>query len=130
MSETKRLRIVTADDDEMNLMILLKNIKDYDYTAIGFEEGDITWQYLEAHPNDVDLVLLDKMMTTMSGIEIMEHMQEHPVLKHIPVIIQSGDAAPDRIAAAMAAGAKGYITKPFGQQQLLDMIDQVVAGNA
>ena len=70
------------------------------------------------------------MMTTMSGIEIMEHMQEHPVLKHIPVIIQSGDAAPDRIAAAMAAGAKGYITKPFGQQQLLDMIDQVVAGNA
>lgn len=125
MSDLNKLRLVVADDNEMNLMILIKSTEIGGHSTIGFEEGDITWEYLESHPNDVDVVLLDIMMHTMSGLEIMERMKNHPILQHIPVILQSGIASPDKVEEALAAGAKGYLVKPYNQKQLLAMITKV-----
>jgi CheY-like chemotaxis protein len=126
MSETKGLTIVTADDDDMNLYILLKNIKDGGHTGIGFEEGDVTWDYLEAHPDEVDIVLLDKMMKTLDGLEIIRRMKAHPVLKNVPVILQSGDAVTHKINEALALGADGYLVKPYNSQQLYNLISEVM----
>jgi CheY-like chemotaxis protein len=122
----QNLRIIAADDDETTLYILLRHITDGGHIGIGFEEGMPTLNHLEAHPHEVDLVILDKMMTTISGLEIIRRMKEHPILKNIPVIIQSGDAVPERIREAMDMGADGYITKPYSRDQLLALIGRVM----
>jgi CheY-like chemotaxis protein len=122
----KDLRIIAADDDEITLFILLKNITDGGHSGVGFGEGVLTWEHLEAYPHEVDLVILDKMMAAISGLEIIRRMKGHPVLKNIPVIIQSGDAVSEKIREAMDMGADGYITKPYNQRQLLELIDEVM----
>tara|TARA_B100001778_G_C18512077_1_gene594702 strand:- start:155 stop:556 length:402 start_codon:yes stop_codon:yes gene_type:complete len=125
MEHVKGLRIVGADDDVINVEIMVKNLKDGGHTATIFEEGRVTWEHLQAHPDDVDIVLLDKMMVTMTGMEINNEMKKHPILKDVPVIIQSGDAVPERIQEALDQGVDKYVVKPFTTEDLLLAIDEV-----
>src|ERR1700743_2874422 len=125
MEAIKGLRIVVAEDDEFNMFIVMKALKDAGHIGIEFPDGDVAWEYLSHHPSEVDMVILDKMMINMHGLEIVRKMKEHLILKNIPIIIQSGDAYPDKIKEAMDAGIDYYLTKPFDDFKLLEVIQEV-----
>lgn len=124
MAEGRDLRIIAADDDDINLIILKKILDNAGYKGICFGEGEETWHYLEEHPDEADLVILDKMMHSMSGLEIIKRMKAHPVLKDVPIIMQTGDASPERIKEGLDVGADRYITKPFSPDQLLEIVQE------
>ena len=65
-----------------------------------------------------DLVLLDIDMPTMQGPEVLRRLREKPPRPHLKVIMFSGRASPDELAAMLVAGADGYLTKPFSSVQL------------
>jgi len=112
--KTQRKRTVLAvDDEEMNLMILAKNAKDAGYDVVPFSSADEAWQYLSANPTGIDIALLDKMMPGMNGIELLKKMKETESLKHIPVIIQTGDVGIRQMCEGLESGAFYYLTKPF-----------------
>ena len=124
MSENKNLRVVVADDEEMNLFILMKNMNDNGFNACGFGGGLPVWEYLQENAHQVDVVILDKMMDDMCGIEVVKLMKSHPVLRNIPVMVQSGclDAS-----AAIDAGVDHYITKPYSNQDIIALVGQLAA---
>ena len=125
MANIQGLRIVVAEDDDLNLFIIMKTLQHADHIGIEFPDGHLAWEYLYAHPTEVDIVILDKMMIQMHGLEVVQHMKGHPTLKNIPIIIQSGDAFPDKIKEAVDTGIDSYITKPFEGFQLLEVINEV-----
>lgn len=127
MADAKGLRIVVAEDDDLNLLILLKTIRDSGNNVVDFTDGNLALDYLYAHPSEVDMVILDKMMLQMHGMEVVRRMKEHDVLKNIPVIIQSGDAFPDKIKEALDAGIDRYITKPFEGSELVEIINELAS---
>jgi CheY-like chemotaxis protein len=129
MTDIKNLHIVASDDDDLNLFILMRVIKDSGNIGKGFADGDVTWEYLQNHPKEVDMVILDKMMHNMNGIEVINRMKAHPILKNIPIIIQSGDAVPERIKEGIDSGADRYITKPFDPHQLIEMVTELAEKN-
>jgi CheY-like chemotaxis protein len=111
---TQRKRTLLAvDDDEINLMILVKNATDAGYDVRSFDDGVAAWEYLQQNPRDADIALLDKMMPGMSGMEMLARMKVHPVLKHIPVILQTGDVGIVQMREGLERGAFYYLTKPF-----------------
>jgi CheY-like chemotaxis protein len=61
-------------------------------------------------------------MPGMSGIETLKHIKADNVLKHIPVIIISGDAFTETSNQFMALGANDYISKPIEYNQLCEVI--------
>ena len=122
MGNIKDLHIVAVDDDDINLLILKKILDNAGCVGTCFPEGDVTWEYLYNHPNDTDIVILDKMMDTMSGVEIVRRMKEHPILRDIPIIMQTGDASPERIKEGLDIGVDRYITKPFSPAQLMEIV--------
>jgi len=69
-----------------------------------------------------DLILLDIMLPTMSGLEICSSLKTNPETKNIPVIMVSVKAADEDIKAGLAKGANGYISKPFDLFKLLDVV--------
>lgn len=125
MAETHGLHIVVAEDDDLNLLIVTKTLRDAGHTCIEFYDGHLAWAYLCEHPIEVDMVILDKMMIQMHGLEVVRRMKEHPILKSTPIIIQTGDAYPDKIKEAVDAGIDCYITKPFESQDLLEVVNDV-----
>jgi len=60
-----------------------------------------------------DLVLLDVTLPDADGFDVLVRMRQHPVLKTIPVIMMTAKASREAVLKGLAAGATGYITKPF-----------------
>jgi CheY-like chemotaxis protein len=69
------------------------------------------------------VVLLDLHLSDTPGASVLRQLQEHPATADIPVVIVSADASPNQVKRLRAAGAAGYLIKPFDVNQLLDAID-------
>ena len=127
MKEAANLRVVVVDDEDINLYILERFVRDVGHDVMAFSGGIAAWEYLEQNPHNVDMVILDKMMYDMDGIEVINHMKKHDVLKTIPIIMQSGNAFPDQISAGLASGADLYLVKPYGMQDMVSAMESVTA---
>lgn len=119
------VHIVVVDDDPLNLEILIKNLKDIGYSqTTGFESPIAAWEYIKQHPKEIQLILLDKMMPGLSGIELLERIKAESSLQHIPVVIQSGLADTDNIQNSLDKGAICHLSKPFSSNELAETINQ------
>ncbi|MFZ0546586.1 MAG: response regulator [Candidatus Promineifilaceae bacterium] len=86
-------------------------------TASNGKEGlDIMADYLP------DLVISDIMMPKMGGFEFLEHLRKNSAWIHIPVIFLSARGTREDIRAGRVSGAEVYITKPFDNNELLEMV--------
>jgi two-component system, chemotaxis family, response regulator PixH len=73
-----------------------------------------------------DVIVTDVVMPGMSGFELCRTLKKHPVTENIPIVIcSSKNQEIDRLWG-MKQGADGYITKPFGREQLARAIASVV----
>jgi len=113
MKTQRRRTVVAIDDDEINLTILSKCAKDAGFTVESFESSLAGWEHLRNHPREVDIVLLDKMMPDMSGIELLKKIKMDRSVQHMPVIMQTGDAGVNQMREGLESGAYYYLTKPF-----------------
>jgi signal transduction histidine kinase/CheY-like chemotaxis protein/HPt (histidine-containing phosphotransfer) domain-containing protein len=69
-----------------------------------------------------DLILLDLHLPDMSGEQVLSALLADPDMADTPVIIVSADASPVQAKRLRAAGAVGYLTKPFDVEQLLQAV--------
>ena len=75
------------------------------------------------HPH---LILLDMHLPDISGLELLKQVKSTLSSAHVPVIVISADAMPERIQAAMVAGATAYLTKPIHLPDLLRRLDELL----
>lgn len=123
---TKQAHILIVDDEEFNLEILSEYLSEYDYKISTAADGQIAWNLLEQSPNEFNVILLDRMMPNMSGMDLLEKMKLHPALKHCTVIFQTAKASASDITEGMKAGAYYYLTKPFEEETLLSVTKTAV----
>jgi DNA-binding response OmpR family regulator len=74
---------------------------------------------------DPDLITLDLMMPDLSGFDLCEILHQDPKFTNIPVLIISARDDQESMERAYQAGAKGYITKPFGIDTLNQKIKEL-----
>jgi CheY-like chemotaxis protein len=80
----------------------------------------------ELHRAGIDLVLLDIVLPDADGLQVLRRLREHPRLADLPVIMMTGKVAPEDVLAGLAAGADGYVTKPFRMSALADAVNAVL----
>jgi CheY-like chemotaxis protein len=85
-----------------------------------FADGVQALQWFSAHPALLpSLIYLDIEMPRMDGFEVLLILRARPVLVNVPVLMFSGrDQTLDRLKSRLA-GAKGHVTKPFREQDIL-----------
>lgn len=76
-------------------------------------------------PNAHGCLLLDLFMPNISGLDLLQIMQQRGIA--LPTIFVTGHGDVTTAVRAMKAGAFDYIEKPFGHQELLDRVNQAVA---
>jgi DNA-binding response OmpR family regulator len=69
-----------------------------------------------------DMVMLDVMMPGRSGIDVLHEMRSDEALRDIPVVVMSAWQSSEDVDAVLAAGADGFLPKPF----LLEELDAAV----
>jgi CheY-like chemotaxis protein/anti-sigma regulatory factor (Ser/Thr protein kinase) len=115
-------KVLVVDDDPMNLDIIGEFLEDL-HLDLGFAGcGEHAWDMLDADAEDYDLVILDRMMPGMSGIELLQRVKTDPRLVQLPVIFQTAAASPEQVREGLAAGAYYYLTKPFEPEALLAIV--------
>ena len=77
-----------------------------------------------------DLILMDVVMPNLNGFQATRSITRDPATSHIPVIlVTTKDQQTDRVWG-MRQGARGYLTKPFSDQELMDAIAATVTPSA
>lgn len=79
-----------------------------------------------AQEGKFDLVLTDVNMPTMDGITLTTELRKLPNYKFTPILILTTEAGGDKKMAGKAAGATGWLVKPFNPEQLLATIKRVL----
>lgn len=73
-----------------------------------------------------DLVVTDLNMPVMDGIELIKSLRTLPNFKFTPVLMLTTEASGERKNEGRAAGATGWLTKPFDPDKLLSIVKKVV----
>ena len=73
-----------------------------------------------------DLILLDMHLPDISGMELLRHFKQDPLIGAVPVVVVSADALTQQIEAAFEAGATHYLTKPVSVSELLGVVDDLL----
>ena len=118
--------VLVVDDEIFNLEILSEYLSDEGYNVVSAEDGSKAWALLEGAPERFDVVLLDRMMPHMNGMEVLERIKGHPQLNMLPVVMQTAKAAPQDILEGLEAGAYYYLTKPFDKETMLAIVKTAV----
>ena len=80
-----------------------------------------------AQKRGVDLVLTDVNMPNLDGISLVSQLRTLPTYKFTPILLLTTESAADKKQAGKAAGATGWIVKPFQPDQLLATIRKVLS---
>jgi FixJ family two-component response regulator len=106
-------------DDDFSVLNSLRELLDSDgFQARTFDNPDLFLTYAREHP--VKLAVLDVWLPQLTGIEVQERLRE--VSPETVVIIITGREEPAIRAAAMEAGAFGFLGKPFEDEVFLTLV--------
>ena len=121
-------RILIVDDSPSQLMGIRRIVEKLGHEAVTAEDGA---QGVEVAKRELpDLILMDVVMPNLNGFQATRAITREATTKHIPVIlVTTKDQDTDRVWG-MRQGAKAYITKPFSESELADMIQQMLGGDA
>jgi DNA-binding NarL/FixJ family response regulator len=124
----QRLTVVVADDQAAvrePLAAVLAMSEDIEVVAAAADGAEVLAAVAAAA---VDVVLMDLRMPVMDGIEATRRLsEEHP---ETAVVVLTTFADDDSILAALSAGARGYLTKNAGRQDIIRAIRAAAAGQS
>ncbi|MGW3584326.1 response regulator [Streptomyces rubiginosohelvolus] len=126
--ETGRVRVVVADDQAAvrePLAAVLALVPGLEVVAAAADGHDVL-AAVAAGP--VDVVLMDLRMPRMDGIEATKRLStDHP---EVAVVVLTTFADDESIMAALSAGARGYLTKSAGRQDIARAVRAAAAGQS
>ena len=127
LSQLKRLRILVAEDDEINQMLMVENLRNVVHEVVVAENGIIAVE--SARAGKFDLIFMDQLMPEMGGLEATAKIRQNEARMgeaRIPIIALSGNAMPEDVADALAAAKTGgrverfvRLLRPAGRRRIL-----------
>jgi len=118
-------KILIVDDDVSitELMKALVSMEGHQPTTV----NDSTKAIEVANSVHPDLITLDLMMPGLTGFELCDLLHNDPEFAKIPIVIVSARDDRESKDKAIEMGAKDYITKPFGVEELINKIEMLTA---
>lgn len=116
--------ILAVDDARDTLMLIDFDLTEHGYKVVTADSGENAFIQLSEH--DVDLVLLDIYMPSLSGLATLARIREYDKYDSIPVIMLSASNDEDEIVHALDLGASDYVTKPYITKVLLARIRNAI----
>ena len=116
--------ILTVDDEEHILELIGYNLEINGYDVLKADSGEAALKLLQSE--HVDLVLLDRMLPGIDGIEVLKEIRTDKNLKNLPVILLTAKTEEFDKVVGLEIGADYYIGKPFGIHELIARIKAVL----
>ncbi|MCC5912255.1 MAG: response regulator transcription factor [Clostridiaceae bacterium] len=116
-------KILVADDEVTLRMLIVDSIEDLGFEVDEAEEGKEALEKIQN--NDYDLIILDYMMPSMTGIEVLNSLTE--VKKKNAIILMLTAKTQDKDQQlAIEAGVDYFMTKPFSPMELYNFVKEAL----
>lgn len=119
------MKVVIADDSLVMRKIIVNVVESLGHEGIHATNGQNLLEILDQCYDEVGLVLLDWNMPGINGIDALKTMQKDSRFRTIPVFMVSTESEDVKVNEALAAGAKGYLSKPFTPEELAKKIKDI-----
>lgn len=116
--------ILSVDDSASILQMVKLTLSGGGYNVLQATNG--VDGLTKARGGGIDMVLTDLNMPVMDGITMIRELRKLPQCTGVPIIFLTTESAANMKQEAKAAGATGWITKPFQQDQLLAVVRKVL----
>merc|ERR1711988_1778476 len=111
-----RPNVLIVEDEESIVTMLKYNLEKEGYRTRSTDDGEEAILMIEE--SKPDLVLLDWMLPSMSGIEICEMIRRNPEFNGIPIIMLSAKGEEGDKIKGLDCGVDDYLVKPFSPAEL------------
>ena len=119
------MRTILAVDDSPSIRQMVAfTLKGAGYEV--FEANDGQDGLDKARARKADLVLTDQNMPRMDGITLIQSLRKLPDYSAIPILVLTTESSDEMKAKGRAAGATGWLVKPFDPKRLIDVVRKVL----
>lgn len=116
--------ILAVDDSGSLRQMVAFSLKAAGYQVIEAIDGQDGLE--KARNQVVDLVLTDQNMPRMDGLTLIKSLRGLPSYQRVPILMLTTEAGDDMKAKGRAAGANGWLVKPFDPQKLTEVVKKVI----
>ena len=116
--------ILAVDDSASLRQMVAFTLKGAGYDVV--EANDGVDGLNKAKGKTVDLVLTDQNMPNMDGLTLIKSLRGLPAYKAAPILMLTTEAGDAMKAQGKAAGATGWLVKPFDPAKLLEVVKKVI----
>ena len=116
--------ILSVDDSASTLQMVKLTLAGAGYQVV--QAGNGAEGLTKARGAPVDMVLTDLNMPVMDGLTLIRELRKLATFKGVPIVFLTTESDPAMKQQGKAAGATGWITKPFQQDQLLAVVRKLI----
>lgn len=119
--------VMVVEDEILLLHAITKKLKLSGMDVLSCSSGRQAVDYLESLDELPDAVWLDYYLKDMNGLAFMQEIKQNPKWEHIPVVVVSNSASPEKVHNMLGLGAKKYILKAEHRlDEIIEMIREFI----
>lgn len=120
--------IMVVEDEVLLLQAITKKLKLSNMDVLSCSSGQQAVDYLSSIDELPDAIWLDYYLKDMNGLAFMQEIKNNPKWEHIPVLVVSNSASPEKVHNMLGLGAKKYILKAeYRLDEIIAMIRDFIA---
>jgi two-component system chemotaxis response regulator CheY len=116
--------ILAVDDSSSLRQMVAFSLKAAGYQVVEAVDGQDGLD--KAKHQVVDLVLTDQNMPRMDGLALIKHLRGLPEYQKVPILMLTTESSDEMKSKGRAAGANGWLVKPFDPQRLIEVVKKVI----
>ncbi len=115
---------LVVDDSASIRQLITFAMQDAGYDVLVAENGNDALAKLAGEK--IDMVITDLNMPDMDGLELIAQLRGMPAHKFTPIVMLTTEAQEEKMMRGKAAGASGWIVKPFSPEQLIKVVRKFI----
>lgn len=119
------LRVLLVEADDSTRQIIAALLRKCSYKVAAVPDGLKAWEVLKARPHNIDLILTEVELPSISGFALLTLIMEHEICKNIPVIMMSSHGSINTVYKCMLRGAADFLVKPVRRNELKNLWQHV-----
>jgi len=116
--------ILAVDDSSSLRQMVAFSLKAAGYQVVEAVDGQDGLE--KAKQQTVDLVLTDQNMPRMDGLSLIKLLRGLPAYQKVPILMLTTESSDEMKSKGRAAGANGWLVKPFDPQRLIEVVKKVI----
>ncbi|CBI38716.3 unnamed protein product, partial [Vitis vinifera] len=119
------LRVLLVEPDDSTRQIIAALLRKCSYKVAAVSDGLKAWEALKGEPQNVDLILTEVELPSISGFALLSLIMEDDICKKIPVIMMSSHDSISMVLKCMLKGAADFLVKPVRKNELRNLWQHV-----